>query len=287
MEIIEFIQSFSSPLLDGLFQLITMMGEAPFFILSIAVILWCVDQEFGYKLGLAFLTSCVLNAGIKEVFQVPRPIGLPGIRSIRLETAGGFSFPSGHTQSATAFWVSVMLNSGKKWVWVLGCVLIVSVAVSRLYLGVHFPADVIGGIGFGAVWVLISNGIFDYTLRTGKKRAFLLIIIPMYLGLGFVADVFYYKITGAATALILGYLIERRYIKYQVQTGFGRQICKVVLGLAGLVLVTILLKQALPETAFSDLLRYFMMGFWMTVLEPLLFKILFKQGKEQDDFSGY
>ncbi|HHU50956.1 MAG TPA: phosphatase PAP2 family protein [Firmicutes bacterium] len=279
MEIIKFIQSFSTPLLDGLFQLITMLGEAPFFLLSLAVFLWCVDQEFGYKLGLAILTSSVLNAGIKEVFQVPRPIGLPGIRSLRLETAGGYSFPSGHTQSATVFWVSVMLKSGKKWVWVLGSVLILSVAVSRLYLGVHFPVDVIGGVGIGAVWVLISNGLFDYTLCTGKKEAFLLIFIPMYLGLYFVADVFYYKITGAATGLILGYLIERRYIQYQVQAGFGRQVCKIVLGLAGLVLVTILLKQALPETAFCDLLRYFLMGFWMTVLAPLLFKILFKSEK--------
>ena len=205
MEIIKFIQSFSSPFLDGLFQLITMLGEAPFFLLSFAVLLWCVDQEFGYKLGLAFLTSTVLNAGIKEVFRVPRPIGLPGIRSLRLETAGGYSFPSGHTQGATTFWLSVMIKSGKKWVWVLGSVLILSVAVSRLYLGVHFPADVIGGIAFGAVWVLISNGIFDYTVRTGKKRAFLFIIILMYVGVYFAADVFYYKITGAATGLIIGY----------------------------------------------------------------------------------
>ena len=277
MEIIELIQSISSPFFDWFFQLVTMLGEAPFFILAIALILWCVDVEFGYRLGLALLTSNLLNTGIKEFFRIERPIGLPGVRSIRLHTAGGYSFPSGHTQSATTFWLSIILKLRKKWFWIFGCLVILSVGISRLYLGVHYPIDVLGGIGFGAVWVLISNWIFDYTMQTGKNWAFLFIIIPMYAGLFFVADVFYYKITGAVTALICGYLIERRYIKYQVRAGLGLQVCQVALGLTGLVLVTLFLKKALSDTALCDLLRYFMMGFWVTVFAPLLFKTLFKQ----------
>lgn len=279
MEIIKFIQSFSSPFLDWLFQLFTMMGEAPFFIISIAVILWCIDQEFGYKLGLAYLTSNVLNVGIKEVFRAPRPIGLPGIRSLRLETAGGHSFPSGHTQSATAFWLSVILKLQKRWVWVLGCLLILSVGVSRLYLGVHYPSDVIGGIAFGVIWVLISNLIFDYTLHTGKYRGFLFIVIPMYLGLPFVSDPFYHKLTGVVTALLVGLIIQRKYIKYQVRARFVVQIGKVISGLTGLVLITLLAKRVLPETAVSGLVRYFLMGIWMTVLAPLLFKAIFPHEK--------
>jgi membrane-associated phospholipid phosphatase len=275
LEVIKFIQSFSSPFLDWLFHLLTMMGEAPFFILSIAVILWCIDQEFGYKLGLAYLTSSVLNVGIKEVFRAPRPIGLPGIRSLRLETASGHSFPSGHTQSATAFWLSVILKLQKRWVWILGSFLILSVGLSRLYLGVHYPSDVIGGIAFGVVWVLLANLIFDYTLQTGKYRGFLFIVIPMYLGLPMITDPFYPKLTGAVTAILAGMIIERKYIKYQVRARLAVQIGKVISGLAGLVLITLLGKRALPETAMSGLLRYFLMGIWMTVLAPLLFKVIF------------
>ena len=262
----------SQPRFDGLF-IITMLGEAPFPSLPLAVFLWVRRSEFG-MLGLAILTSSVLNAGIKEVFQVPRPSGRPV-----------FGRPAGNRwwllipQRAYAkryrFLGVSYVEVRQKWVWVLACYL--SVAVSRLPSWRALSRRCNRGMESELFGVDFQR-LFDYTLYW-KKEAFLLIFIPMYLGLYFVADVFYYKITGAATGLILGYLIERRYIQYQVQAGFGRQVCKIVLGLAGLVLVTILLKQALPETAFCDLLRYFLMGFWMTVLAPLLFKILFKSEK--------
>jgi membrane-associated phospholipid phosphatase len=97
-EVIKFVQSFSNPFLDRLFQYITMMGEEYFFVIALTLIYWCIDKRFGYKIGFAILGSTALNSGIKEIFKVPRPIGEDGIRSLRTETAGGYSFPSGHTR---------------------------------------------------------------------------------------------------------------------------------------------------------------------------------------------
>lgn len=83
LEIIEFIQSFSSPFLDSFFQLVTMVGEEYFFILLFAVVFWCINKEFGYRLGFACLSFGLVSIGIKETLRVPRPVGIEGIRSLR------------------------------------------------------------------------------------------------------------------------------------------------------------------------------------------------------------
>ena len=115
IEIIVFVQSVSNPFLDSFFQLITMIGEDTFFIIMVALVYWCINKDFGYKMGFAYLTSGVLNTVIKEILRVPRPIGHPRVRSLRVETAGGYSFPSGHTQQTTVFWCSWMLRFSKRW----------------------------------------------------------------------------------------------------------------------------------------------------------------------------
>ncbi|MGE5678026.1 MAG: phosphatase PAP2 family protein, partial [Pseudomonadota bacterium] len=174
MELIRFIQQFSNPILDIFFQLVTMIGEDTFFILVTAIIYWCIDKELGYRLGFVTVTSACVNFGIKELLKIPRPIGEPGIRSLRVHTAEGYSFPSGHTQNTTTLWTFFMLIIRRSWFYAAGILVILMVGVSRLYLGVHTPYDVAGGILIGSAWVFFWGYLVD---KAGKDNEMKLYIV--------------------------------------------------------------------------------------------------------------
>ncbi|MFW6208350.1 MAG: phosphatase PAP2 family protein [Spirochaetota bacterium] len=116
------------------------------FIVLAAWFLCCGNKRLGYRVGFAFLASAVVNPLLKNSFRIERPIGVEGIESQRLHTATGYAFPSGHTQGATAFWTGMMTYVRRRWMYLLGTALIFLVALSRMYLGVHWPSDVIGGV---------------------------------------------------------------------------------------------------------------------------------------------
>ena len=139
MEIIYFIQSFSNPFLDRFFQMITMLGEDLFFIIVVGIVFWTVSKRFAYQMAFVYLGSGLLNWLIKEIFKVPRIIGQEGVRSLRVETAGGYSFPSGHTQTSASFWTLLMTRYRKIWFYILAVIIMILIGVSRLYLGVSPP----------------------------------------------------------------------------------------------------------------------------------------------------
>lgn len=273
MEVIKFIQSFHNVFFDQLFQIITMLGEDYFFMAGVALIYWCINKGFGYKLGFAYLSNGLINTTVKQTFRIPRPFERDTtLRVLRQETAGGFSFPSGHTQCTASFWTSMMLEIKSKWIYLIGIILIILVGISRMYLGAHTPQDVLVGAAIGASWVFISNKLFDYAERTGRKTIFLVFIIPAIIGMFVFKNSDYYKVAGTVISFYIGYLIETRYINFQVKTVLWKQIIKYVLGMSILLAIKVILKPILPEGMISDFIRYFLMGSWVTIAAPIIFK---------------
>jgi membrane-associated phospholipid phosphatase len=275
MEIIQFIQSFSSPFLDEFFQVVTMLGEEYFYILMLALVFWCIDKRYGYKLSFAFLLSGVVNGVAKSIVNAPRPIGTDGIRSLRVETATGTSFPSGHTQSITSFMVSVMKKLNRAWAYIVGCILILLVGISRMYLGVHWPLDVLGGIVFGTAAVLLADAAFEFMQRKNIKWLHLLLLIPV-LAVVVVwhdsADLV--KTAGTFSAFLIGFSIESRFIHFDPKASFLRQVVKYVLGIAVALALKEGLKLLFPEGAAFNYLRYLIVGLWVTVGAPVVFMAL-------------
>ena len=272
MELIKFIQSFSSPFLDILFQLITMLGEDTFFILVTAVIYWCIDKKLGYKLGFVTLTSASINLGVKDFFKVPRPIGEPGIRSLRVHTAEGYSFPSGHTQNTATIWTFFMIQFKRSWLYAAGVLMTMLVGLSRLYLGVHTPLDVVGGMIIGALWVIIWGYIYEISIKRRDKRIITAAVVLAIIGLLAFKDANYYKAVGALTGLLLGYLIEPRFINFQEKASLPMQVLKVSFGMAVLYALRLFLKSILPDILIADYFRYLILIVWITMAVPLIFK---------------
>ena len=76
----------------------------------------------------------------------------------------------------------------------------------------------------------------------------------------------------------VGYTLENEYVKYDVRTSLPIQVIKIVLGLAGIVIIRSGLKAIFPNAAFWDMLRYAVIAIWATLGAPFVFKTLFKPG---------
>lgn len=195
LEMLKYIQSFSNPFLDSFFETVTVLGEDLFIIIVIAAFYWCFNKNLGYKLAFVYLTGGAVNTIIKEIVRYPRPIGYEGIKSRRVKTAGGYSFPSGHTQKATSLFSALMIEFKKKWLYLTGVSVILLVGFSRMYLGVHWPTDVIGGLIIGLLWTIIAIKIFDWSVE--KKNPVLLgaLVIPEIICLHFFRQLFIIKLS--------------------------------------------------------------------------------------------
>ena len=121
-----------------------------------AVIAWWRCRQVALVLVLAFIAALGIELLLKELVARPRPFGAHGF---------GHSFPSGHVLAATAFWGLVppwaYLVTRRRWLWLLAVIAaaasIAIVGVSRVYLGAHWPSDVVGGYLGGAIFLLIAE----------------------------------------------------------------------------------------------------------------------------------
>ena len=110
MEFLKWLQELRTPFLDGVFGTITHLGEETFFIVFGLIFFWCVSKKEGYYLLSVGFIGTIVNQFLKLIFRIPRPwVKDPNFTVVgnAKETAGGFSFPSGHTQTSVALYGGV------------------------------------------------------------------------------------------------------------------------------------------------------------------------------------
>ncbi|URZ05334.1 phosphatase PAP2 family protein [Clostridium felsineum] len=264
IEIIKFLQQFSNPFLDKIAEAVTMTAEEYFIIAFIAIIYLCIDKKLGYIMAVTILYSSIINYYVKSVFKIKRPIGTFGIRSLRLQTADGYSFPSGHTQGATVFWLSLVKHIKKTYIYFIAAIMIILVGISRIYLGVHRPIDVIGGFIFGSFCVEVLNR--TNKLKKYKKNLviFLVIIFPMMAITIYINDAKLYQELGAVLGFIIGHDIQEKYIKFNPKTNAINNIIKILITILGMIILKVLFDAILPKMLVFYFIKYFCILLWFT-----------------------
>ena len=206
VDVLKFIQQFSCPALDVFFSAVSMLAEQLVLIAAITYIYWNLNKDAGKQIAYAVFVSVSLNSGLKNLFNFTRPIGIDGIRSHYTGTATGSSFPSGHTQCFSTAAFSLAARMKKRRVYLTAAALTFLVALSRLYLGVHFPKDVLAG---GLLGIIISF-LCAFLCRKIRQKS-LLYLVSFALMLPFLflnTSEDYFKSLGLFFGFLIGNFIE-------------------------------------------------------------------------------
>ncbi len=283
---------------------LSFLGQEEFYLLIMPGLYWCWDASVGLRVGVMLLLSGGINNIFKLAFNSPRPYWIYK-EVIPYAQEGSFGLPSGHAQNAVSVWGAMAVSIRRKWAWIAAFLLMFLIGLSRLYLGVHFPHDVLVGwlIGGLLLWALLRCE-EPIKKRLASKPVNAQIIVVLLVSLSLV-------ILGAALKLNLGDLVvviqgqEPVYsleasmeglltstgaffglaagaIWLNARGGFNARgkalplIGRYIIGLVGVVLLWRGLGMLFPGgdtlVAYSlRYLRYALIGFWISAGAPSLF----------------
>lgn len=309
MEFLYFLEDLRTPFLDTFFSLITHLGEETIFIVLGILFFWCLDKKQGYYLLSIGLLGTIINQFLKLLFRIPRPwVKDPNftiVESARAE-ATGYSFPSGHTQASVGIFGGIARANRQKWLQVLCFALCILVPFSRMYLGVHTPADVLVSV---SVALILIFGFYPILHRAfaageaGKKtmRIFMgctvglaiafLLFVHLY---SFPADIDphnfdsgmknAYKMLGCLLGLWLSYEVDMGYTHFYTKAVWWVQIAKLLIGLLPVLAIKSGLKEPLylliSNTYVADGIRYFLLTAFAGAIWPMTFKWWKKLGQK-------
>lgn len=295
--------------LHGPMRFLSFLGDENFFFMVLPLLYWSVNAGLGLRVAFILITSNFLNSLIKLVFASPRPFWVSAeVQPLTVETT--FGTPSGHAQNAVALWGVMASGVRRSWAWIAALTLAFLIGLSRLYLGLHFAADVIAGwligglllFAFIALWNPVSAWIASQTVARQILIAFFVSLIMIGLG------------TWQATRLA-GYVLPQEWIDNALRAGeapnpvsmdnfltsagtlFGlaaglawlnsrggyqadgplmHRTLRYVIGLIGILILWRGLGAIFPrdENLLSYLLRYFrytLVGLWISAAAPWLF----------------
>ncbi|HWI52599.1 MAG TPA: phosphatase PAP2 family protein, partial [Symbiobacteriaceae bacterium] len=263
LEIIRAVQSLQSPALDWFALRITNLHSETVYLVALPVLLWLYDKRFARYMVSVFLLGYWANDVLKELFHTNRP-SPDDVRVIQPETS--YAFPSGHSQNPLMFWGALAVQMRKTWLTVLLGIMVFLIGFSRLYVGVHWPLDLIGGWVIGALmlWGFVST--YNFWVGEGMslgRRLFWAVAVPsVCLGISVAAGMappltevkdaagHFWVMAGAYYGLWIGCVLEEEFVGFEPRRGgLFTQAAKVVIGLVLLVAVKEGFKLFLPATA--------------------------------------
>lgn len=282
--LIAWMQQYRNLIADGLMQHTSHFGGR-YFIYFLPALLWCLNFRFMIRIGTLLILSFFINISFKDFLALPRPFDIDP--TITPDREWGYGMPSGHAQNSALLWVLLAVAFGKRWFWLVAVAMALLTGLSRLYLGLHFPGDIIGG------WLLAAALLWAYyawgdktTCWLSQQRCSVLVqwfaiglagfyflyawILDMPVMAGLVAIGF-----GAAT----GTIIAVRVLDYQGFGSYGQRLLRCMIGVCVLVLYIECAELFLPTVRSATyywtlLIGNTLAGLWLTLGAPMVFSIL-------------
>ena len=160
LQIIQWFQNLGG-WLTPVMKAFTFLGNEQFYLVVAPAILWCIDASLGLRLGLFLMINGMVNAAIKVAIHGPRPYWYSNQVKGLGSAENSFGAPSGHAQNAVVVWGTLAERIKQRFAWIIAIILMIMIGLSRIYLAVHFPHDVLLG------WILgvIMLGILLYFER--------------------------------------------------------------------------------------------------------------------------
>ena len=253
--------------LTGFFSKMTWLGELNTAIVIMALIYWCVSKDF----GTFFLMGWSGNRLVNGMLKVSACAYRPWIRDARvvphgdsITTATGYSFPSGHTMNAaTVFGGGAVHKDIPRALRVVLGLLVLLVAFSRIFLGVHTPQDVLVGVVAGTLVMYLTMKLMQWVKLHPEKD-----LLVVCIGVGIAGLVAFYaavkpypidtdaagkvlvegakmandtfKGVGWSTAFLTGWILERRFIQFSTNISMMKRIMRLTFGLLSYYAVSLI-----------------------------------------------
>ncbi|MEJ9114763.1 phosphatase PAP2 family protein [Bacillus paramobilis] len=271
MLFLEWMTSLEGSLLTILFRFISSIANETLYLVIISILYWCVSKRKAFHMIVMLCFSGYIGIVVKEFMKIPRPYTYDGVQVLYEKSAAGYSFPSTHVQLATTFWSSFMSLCKKRIIWIIGIIFIIVVAISRLYLRVHWLSDIVGAVLISVTVVYLYTKVI---VELSDRKFILLqrIILAVSLIMYFTTDqIDNLKLLGVLTGSTIGIMLENHFIKVNENDNLKIQVVKTVLGLSFMFMIQLILKKVIPDMYY---LRYVLTGITITFLCPFLFHML-------------
>jgi len=138
-------------------QAFSFLESEYFFLFLLLALSWCLEARLGLRVGIILLLSTSVNDTLKMAFHGPYPYWI-STDVIGYANETSFGLPSGHAQIAVGVWGMLTASLCKMWAWLIAILIILMIGISHIYLGVHFPHEVILGwlIGVILLWLVLQ-----------------------------------------------------------------------------------------------------------------------------------
>lgn len=287
-------------------EIFTFLGDEQFYLILIPLVYWCLHKGLGQDMGVLLVLSSFTNTALKSFLKYGRPFWEQP--ALQLSDASSFSTPSGHSQTSAALfgylaWFVADKRRGRLW-GVLLALLILMIALSRVYLGVHFLGDIIWGLavglGLAALYVWLKPKLLPrlqplplgvHVLLALVAAACMFAVVSLLLAIPFGAGQMFaalytdaYRaaledgatIAGLAFGLWVGLVLETRHVRFSVAGPWWQRLVRYVLGVIGLFAVWLGLRIIFPQEPSAlglalRMVRYALAMSWAIVGWPWLF----------------
>ena len=261
------IQALASPWLTATMIALTEIGSRWILFGLAMLVAYLLDKRTGFFLAIVLLASATSNSILKTAFAMPRPDP-----ALHLAGSSGYGFPSGHAQSSTTFFAAAAWKLRHLWI-PLAIVAIPAIAFTRLYLGVHFLGDVLGGAAFGlaavAIAVVLARAPFWDRLDV-RARLLVAFLAPTAVqGVLFLALRQVSTSLGLLTGVALGIVLEARWVNFGRPRGTPAFALRFLLG--GACLAALEFLRETIEYAPANYAFLILAGIVATVVLPWIF----------------
>lgn len=283
LSVIVWMQSMRSPVADAIFAAGSFLGEEEFFFLLFATLFWAIDVRVGFRIGVIFLISVYLNSLAKVLIAHPRPYDLDPSVGLGIRPGLGYGIPSGHAQNAVVIWGGLAAWRRTTTAWIGAAFVAALIGISRIYRGVHFPTDVLGGWVLGAVILFVG---LTYRARIAAAIGRWSLAGQILLALGGPAVMaVLFPDSGAVTAAGTlagagcGMAVALRRLPLDSAGALWQRVLRLLLGLFILFVLYVGLKMIFPGEGSSlyqafRFIRYALLGLWVTLGAPSFFDVL-------------
>ena len=250
--ILKALESIRCGFLDVFFSIFTLFGEELVVAGVIAVIYICFNKEFGERAIVTVLSASCITTAVKSGVRRLRPYAAGNVTKadnfLTADLDADMSFPSGHATASSGFFAALSIRFRKAYIIAPSAVLVFLIVLSRLYLGVHYPSDVLAGlvvgIGMAFLWALVYKGFYKARLYIYLGFA-ALTLIPLFIPAMQTKSMF--EMSAIALATAIGLIVENKFIKFEDTDKWVKRIVRLAL-MALIAAILYLLLGLLPET---------------------------------------